>query len=174
MAALREEVRPATAARAAISDATEPGSLAVPLPERADNKQEAALAPDLPEHRPEGLSPAGLQSAFPAPRLGKEKRLWEAAARSRSKDALMAYLRAYPQGAYAPLARERLASLKAGPAEPKARAPAKPPKHDTGTVATADQNPQPPQPKPPAPRTPPGVRWPSSDEPFVDPMPGAH
>ena len=172
MAALREESRPA-AARAPISDATEPGSLAVPLPERAD-KAETGLAPELPERRPEGLSRAGLQSAFPAPRLGKEKRLWEAAARSRSKDALMAYLRAYPEGAYALLARERLASLKPGPAEPKVWGAAKPPKHETGTVVTADQNPQTPPPKPSAPRSAPGVRWPSSDEPFVDPMPGAH
>ena len=86
----------------------------------------------------------------------------------------MAYLRAYPEGAYAPLARERLASLKPGPAEPKVWGAAKPPKHETGTVVTADQNPQTPPPKPSAPRSAPGVRWPSSDEPFVDPMPGAH
>ena len=56
---------------------------------------------------------AAAQPAAPSP---AETALWAEVRTSRQPDDLQAYLDAYPQGAFAPLARRRLAALGAGDA----------------------------------------------------------
>ncbi len=140
----------------------------------------------LPERRPNEIARTQLQNAFSNLRLLKEQqRLWTLAAKAKHKEAFEAYLRAFPRGIYASLAKRRLAALKAAAqanaAEQErkrkaaAEAAAKPVGPRTGNVALAEQ------PKPPVALAPSGelreqsprVRWPSSDEPFADRLPGS-
>ncbi len=135
-----------------------------------------------PERRPSDIARTQLQSAISNQRLKEQQRLWAAAAKAKRKEAFEAYLRAFPQGAYAGLARRRLATLKAAAQasaeqEHKRRAieaAAKRAEPKAGNVALAEQSRPPVAPTPPAePREQsPRVRWPSSDEPFADSLPG--
>jgi carboxyl-terminal processing protease len=73
--------------------------------------------------------PAAVPAAAPAPapaaaKSGAEKALWDSISASKQPGDYQAFLDQYPQGAYAPLARSRLAELKraipAAPAQPEA------------------------------------------------------
>jgi DnaJ domain/Pentapeptide repeats (8 copies) len=163
--------------------ATDP---APPPEESAD--QTASIDPltlQLPERRPNDIARSQLQSTFANLRLEEDKRLWAAAAKGHGRDALEVYLRAFPKGTYASLARQRLAALKAAQPSPTAplqdrkdrkhaaETPAKPLEAGPGDLAPAE-------PRAAAAPTPasepheqsPRVRWPSSDEPFADRLPG--
>jgi uncharacterized protein YjbI with pentapeptide repeats/TolA-binding protein len=83
----------------------------------------------------------------------REDETWSGVTSTNTRDAFLSYLKAYPKGRYAAAAKERLAS---------AEATAKP---TPSTTTTASQQPRP---EPHAQRA---MRFPSSDEPFVEPIP---
>jgi DnaJ domain/Pentapeptide repeats (8 copies) len=163
--------------------ATDP---APPAEERAD--QTASIDPltlQLPERRPNDIARSQLENTFANLRLEEDKRLWAAAAKGHGTDALEVYLRAFPKGTYASLARQRLAALKAAQPSPTAplqdrkdrrhaaETPAKPLEAGPGDLAPAEpQAAAAPIPASEPHEQSPRVRWPSSDEPFADRLPG--
>jgi uncharacterized protein YjbI with pentapeptide repeats len=83
----------------------------------------------------------------------REDETWSGVTSTNTRDAFLSYLKAYPKGRYATTAKERLASAEATAAP------------TPSTTAAAS-----PQPRP-EPRAQRAMRFPSSDEPFVEPIP---
>ncbi len=186
------------------TDTPAPASTVSPSSEESGPASDGDAAPfditalQMPERRPSELTRAQLGSSLAALAREDESRLWELATKASTKEALMAYLRAFPKGLYAHIARRRLAALKSAPPRHQQLETALPPmerkerkrsaitateakgkvrqspKREASDVGAAKQQSAggAAQTQSPVREQSARMRWPSSDEPFVDPLPG--
>jgi carboxyl-terminal processing protease len=88
---------------------------------------------------PNGAQPAAVTNAPAAPNANPEKQLWDYVETSKQPDDYQAYLNQYPNGAYATLARSRLAKLGVAPAAAAAPASATPAAAPAGAKSGAEK-----------------------------------
>jgi len=203
-----EQTPPPEAEPAAPAQAEETISAAAPVVEPAPAEPLPPEAIPLPlrsaaadARRPADLESQKRQTPVPPDLRGGDKSAWNAALKLGTNAAFESYLRTYPKGRYAALARAKLTALKdgqTGQSNAEASAWAKAQQegtpssyaaflsaHPAGRYADAARRkaaepestqaqatPPPLQSRIPQSQQSRRMRWPSSDEPFVEPMPG--